>query len=162
MGQLTAERLRQLVEYDAETGVFTRRGRPRVKAGKVCGHTKPDGRVLICVDGADYRAHRLAWLYMTGEWPIGEIDHRDGNPSNNAFANLRQVDSSTNKENARRPRSDNKTGLLGVFKHTQYDKFCAQIRVKGKRMHLGVFDDPQTAHAAYIAAKRRLHQGNTL
>lgn len=160
--RITAERLRELVIYDQLTGAFTWKPRPRVRAGKVAGTTKEDGRVYICVDGQDYRAHRLAWLYMTGEWPILEIDHRDGNANNNAFANLREVDSSTNKENTRHPRSDNHTGYLGVFKHSQYDKYCAQIRVKGKRMHLGVFDDPASAHAAYLDAKRRLHLGNTL
>src|SRR4051812_40825019 len=103
---VTQERLKQVLVYSPESGLFTRRGR-------VAGTTYR-GRINIFIDYRGYLAHRLAWLYVHGRWPIGDIDHIDGNASNNAISNLREVSRSVNMQNQRRARSDSRTGLLGV------------------------------------------------
>jgi hypothetical protein len=115
---LNADRLRELVAYDPETGIFTRKiviskvG----SVGDVLGFVTNQGRLEISVAGKIYFAHRLAWLYMTGEWPQHTIDHIDGCPANNRLDNLRDVPHATNTENVRRARSNSKSGILGVKK----------------------------------------------
>jgi hypothetical protein len=156
---LPAERLRELLHYDPETGVFTNRVNRgnRGKAGDVTGTDRGNGYIVMGVEGAVYYAHRLAWLYVTGEWPTLEIDHKDGNPSNNKFTNLRDVSDTVNYQNKRRAKSNSRTGVLGVSRHR--DKFIAWICVNGKRVYLGVHPTADAASAAYLAHKRTHHEG---
>jgi hypothetical protein len=160
--KLTAERLRELLNYDPETGVFTWRVSRRATArpGSVAGTITPKGYRNIWI-GGNYRAHRLAWLYVHGKWPDHEIDHIDGNRANNAIANLRDVTRSVNHENLRCARSDNAHGLLGVSP-SKGKRWKTSITVNGKWQHLGTFKTPEEAHAAYLEAKRRLHVGCTI
>lgn len=159
---LTAELARTLFAYDPLTGVITRRitTGQRAKAGSqvncIC-----DGYVVVKVDGKSYRVHRIAWLMVTGSWPRADIDHRDGRRSNNRWSNLRDVPRSMNAQNQRKATASNRSsGLLGV---TAYRKrWVAQISANKRLRHLGVFDTPAAAHAAYVDAKRVLHPGNTL
>jgi hypothetical protein len=133
---LTAGRVWQLLHYEPETGVFVRLvSKPKCPAGSIAGVLNDNGYWLISVDGAKYRAHRLAWLWMTGEWPAGEIDHRDG---------VRH----------------NKTGLLGAS--PAKGGFKAQILIGNRDVYLGLYKTPEEAHAAYVRAKRLLHEGATL
>lgn len=160
----TRNQIDRLLRYDPDTGVFTwRSGR---SAGQQAGHVsrtgRERGRVLIGVFRKLHKAHRLAWLLMTGEWPTSEIDHRDGNPSNNAWSNLRLATPSQNQENRRSARRDSTTGLLGVTPHPRTGTFRASIQVKGRRRSLGYYPTPEAAHAAYVDAKRSLHTFNTL
>ncbi|WP_230878255.1 HNH endonuclease signature motif containing protein [Burkholderia sp. 9779_493] len=114
----------------------------------------------ITIDGIRMYAHRLAWFYVYGEWPSGDIDHIDGVRTNNAINNLRDVPRGVNMQNQRRARSNNRTsGLLGVTWHARRYRWCAQIQVDGKRKGIGYFDDAETAHQAYLDAKRKLHAG---
>jgi hypothetical protein len=165
---LTEQRLRDLIDYNPDTGLFTRRVSlsPTSYVGQVVGHKTKRGELRFCVDGKPYKAHRLAWLYMTGRWPSNEIDHVDGNPLNNKFANLREATGAQNKQNFRRARADNSHGFLGVYKHANSrpnrDVWCARITVGGKCRTLGLFDTPEAAHAAYIEAKRQHHPFGTL
>lgn len=163
---LTAERLRELLHYDPLTGVFTRRvttgGRYGGKAGAVAGTVNDQGYVLISVMSYQYRANRLAWLYMTGEWPTGEVDHKDTVRANNWWANLRDVPTVVNAQNRRRAQSNSKTGLLGASWNSRDRRFVARIKVDGTYKSLGGFDTAEAAHAAYVDAKRRLHAGCTL
>lgn len=159
---LTAQRLRDLLHYDPETGCFTRRiahyGSP---AGARVGSRHNEGYIRLHVDGRSYLCHRLAWLYVTGAWPTHDIDHLNGNRSDNRFANLRGVTRAVNLQNQRLVRSNNKhSSLLGAFK--KRGRWESKIRVDGAYRHLGVFDTPEEAHAAYVAAKRRLHPGCTI
>lgn len=153
---LTQARLKELLDYDPETGEFrwkeTRRAR---KKGKVAGSICSGGYLQVCVDATLYMAQRLAWLYMTGEWPEFLIDHIDGVRSNNRFVNLRQATNAQNLQNLRASYSTNQLGLLGVCKAG--NRFMANITVDQKRYHLGSFDNPEEAHEAYLAAKRKLH-----
>jgi hypothetical protein len=159
---ISAERLRELLHYDPEIGVFTRRVSTRgALAGNVAGYMTQDGYVGICVDGAQYKAHRLAWLYVYGVWPAKEIDHRDTVRHHNWISNLRECDGITNnQQNQRRAQRGSATGLLGVYRTR--NKFAAQILARGERRHLGTFDTPEAAYEAYLAAKRALHPGCTL
>ena len=161
---LTAARLRELLHYNPDTGVFTWRfGRPKAAAGAVAGCTKPDGYIVIGVDGFLYRAHRLAWLYMMGAWPSNYVDHINGTPSDNKWANLRDVRQETNLQNQRRATGKNKTsGLLGVCFHKRMNKWHAQIKVSGKQHTVGYFESPEEAGEAYLEAKRQLHPGCTI
>lgn len=162
---VSQERLRELLKYDEAKGVFTYLvARGRFKPGDVAGHiSKSDGRVNINIDGRLYRAHRLAWLYMTGEWPQHEIDHKDTNPSNNAWGNLRDVLPVINKQNIKKaPIGKKYSNLLGAQWCTQRKKWKSSIKVHKKLKHLGFFDTDAQASAAYIAAKRQLHEGCTI
>lgn len=158
---LTQARLKEVLHYDPETGVFTwrvTRGR-NAKAGDVAGW--PDrGYVRIEVAGRTYRAHRLAWLYVHGVWSSQVIDHIDGNPKNNAIANLRDVSLAVNGQNQRKPRSGSQSRHIGVNRSGA--RWRAQIFIGGKNKHLGLYDTPEQAHAAYLHAKRSLHEGCTL
>jgi len=161
---LTAERLRFLFHYDRETGTFTRRIKTTIRTAicEVAGYPAKRGSWDICIDYRRYKAHRLAWLYEFGTWPDGEIDHIDGNPHNNAIRNLRIATSTQNKQNQHRARIDNKSGYLGVHLHclskTGEERWRARIQVDKKSVHLGLYETPEAAHAAYIAAKRALHE----
>lgn len=155
MDKLTQARLRALLHYDPETGVFrwlVATGR-RVKAGQEAGCLMPSGYVGIRIDNRRYMAHRLAWLYMTGEWPTGEIDHINGRRTINEWRNLRVATSAENKANARTP-SHNTSGHKGVTFHKRRGKWAAQIHVNGKHIALGLFDNKEDAAAAYWRAAR--------
>jgi hypothetical protein len=156
---LTAERLRELLHYDPATGIF-RWLQPqsrRVKAGEIAGGVPGQGGYYrIGIDGQRYYAHRLAWLYMTGEWPSRQVDHRDTDSGNNAWGNLRLATQGQNNCNAPK-RSHNKTGYKGVSYSKSNRGFIAWIRANGVQHYLGTFPTPEEAHAAYCEASKRLH-----
>ena len=156
---LTAERLRELFAYDSSTGLFTRKVSTtnRVKVGDVAGSPNQKGYINIMVDGRLYPAHRLAWLYEHGIWPQGQIDHINGVKADNRIANLREATNGQNKQNMRSARADNGSGLLGVRWHDRDQRWHARIMLDGKAKHLGSFGSSEEAQAAYLAAKRELH-----
>ena len=159
---LTVERARELFTYDPDTGDLTRRLTlcGRAIAGRVAGFTDRDGYMSVWADGRKYLIHRLAWISYYGVWPYDQLDHIDGNRSNNRIENLREVDNAENTQNQIRPRADNRLGIMGV--HNSRGKYLSQIGVAGKNIFLGRFNTPEEAHEAYIKAKRELHPGNTL
>lgn len=150
------ERLKELLSYCPETGVFTwieARG-PR-KAGAEAGKFDSRGYRSIKVDGGNYRACRLAWMYMHGVNPTGCIDHINHIKSDDRICNLRDVDLFGNMQNYTKPNANNVAGLLGVS--TSRSKFSSEIRVRNARIHLGTFNTAQQAHEAYVNAKRKYH-----
>ncbi len=153
--ELTAEYLRSILHYDQETGIFTRKVRTahRVKAGDVAGC--PDGRgyLQIRVCSRKYRAHRLAWLHVYGEWPEDQLDHINRNRSDNRISNLREVTNKQNGQNASK-RSDNKSGHPGVYWDKQKSKWRALITHNQKDIHLGYFENLEDAVAARKAAEK--------
>jgi hypothetical protein len=158
---LTAERLRELLSYDPETGVFRRivqvgTGR---RAGSIAG-ALCDGYVVIHVASKRYKAHRLAWLHVHGTWPTGEIDHRNGLRADNRIVNLRDVSQSVNLQNQRYARVDSITRLRGAS--PLRGKYAAQIFFNGRQHYLGLFATPEEAHDAYLVAKRKFHEGCTI
>lgn len=150
--ELTQARLKELLHYEPETGVFTwLQARKRTKAGDVAGYID-GGYHRIQVDYTTYRAHRLAYLYVHGEMPPGKIDHKDRNPRNNRIDNLRPATNSQNSLNAGL-RSNNTSGYKGVHLHTPTQKWLASIVIDQKRYHLGLFNNILDAVAARKAAE---------
>lgn len=152
---LTAERLRELLNYDPETGVFTWRVRPvnSVHVGDIAGNDDGNGYLRMKISYASHSMHRLAWLYAYGVWPDGEIDHINGIRSDNRLVNLRVVSRTGNVQN--RHKTWGKSGFMGVY--ANFGKWRAAIQVNGKLISLGNFDTPEEASAAYLAAKRIHH-----
>jgi hypothetical protein len=159
---LTADRLRALLVYDADTGLFKNRvtRNNRAKAGDSPGYTTWNGYLSIALDGRGYQAHRLAWLYVHGTWPTQFIDHINGNRQDNRIANLRDVIPQVNRQNMRAPMPSNSAGLIGVT--PVFNQWKAQIKLNGRQIYLGLFETPEAAHAAYVAAKRKHHPGCTI
>jgi hypothetical protein len=120
--------------------------------GKVAGTTNAAGYIVIGIDGKDYYAHRLAWLFTRGRWPTNEIDHCNGVRSDNRILNLREADRSSNMHNLQGARRDSKTGVLGVSPHAA-GGYVATIQIRGQHSHLGLFRTVEEAKAAYRAAK---------
>lgn len=152
---LSAERLRELVAYDEATGLFTRRVSisNRSAVGSPAGYLhRATGYVYATVDGTRHRAHRLAWLYVYGMWPMGVIDHLDGDPANNRIANLRDV---TQLQNVRAGKAS--IGHAGYHFRPDTGKWRALIQVAGRSVHLGYFKTQEEASAAYKAAKETHH-----
>ena len=153
---LNAATLRELLDYDPETGVFRRRVRSsnRINVGDVAGSANGDGYLKIRILGRHYRAHRLAWLYAYGEWPVGQIDHINGRRDDNRIENLRDVNHCENTRNAK-IKSNNKTGVLGVYWYKRNNKFYAQIRGEGRQIFIGSFDTLDAAAFARKEAERK-------
>jgi len=154
---LTAERLRELLDYNPESGGFTWLARlaTHIHIGDIAGNNNR-GYLEIGIAGRVYRAHRLAWLHVYGVWPTGVIDHIDGNPSNNRICNLRDVSHVGNMQNQRRSKSDSTHGILGISKNGT--NWAAQITVGGVKYYLGTHKTQELAHEAYLVAKRELHR----
>lgn len=163
---LTAERLRELLSYDPETGLFTwlkRRGgkaAPAVVAGTLCAAGRSKGYITIGIDGVLYKAHRLVWLYIHGTWPLDQIDHINSVRHDNRALNLRNVTNSVNQQNQKKARSDNKTGFLGVTRRKH--RYEARININGKSVHLGMADTAEKAHLLVLESKRINHLGCTI
>jgi len=173
--RLTAEHLRELVDYNQDTGEFFWKSEIRLgfhnsvvghKAGEKAGTArKSDGRNVIRIEGRTYLGYRLAWLWMVGIWPTFEIDHIDCDPTNDRFANLRDESRRKNQQNMRKPQKDKRSSsFLGVYANKAgYKKpWRSAISVGGKQKSLGYFYSESEAYAAYIDAKRLLHEGCTL
>jgi hypothetical protein len=151
---LTAEHLRRVLLYDPHTGLWKwkqgGKGRPKEPdwwPGTVTSQRK---YLSVSVGRLAYYAHRLAFLYMTGEWPKEQVDHIDGDRSNNRWANLREATGSQNKYNTGR-RGHNTSGFRGVYHHRD-GGWIARIKIGEKRVSLGYFATPEEASRAYEAA----------
>ena len=156
-GDLSQSRLKEILSYDPDTGEFVRLvDVRRARAGDKCRRLSSAGYYQIGVDGWAYLAHRLAWLYMTGEWPAGLVDHIDGDRINNRWCNLRPATVTQNGANSRLNKN-NTSGFKGVSRVPGNKPWKAQIRDYGKVVVLGYFDDPAVAHEVYIAAATRIH-----
>lgn len=156
---LSAEFVRSILSYDPESGLFTRLAGPFAGAA---GATNGNGYRLLSIQYRKYRAHRIAWLWMTGAWPTGEIDHINGVRDDNRWINLRDVPMVVNQQNRRSAMKTNRLGIQGVKFNPKTGKFTTAISVGKKGTHLGSFDCPQEARAKYVETKRELHKGFTL
>jgi hypothetical protein len=147
---LTAERLRELLNYDPDAGVFMWRVRGRGRPiNRPAGTADSMGYMRVQIDRRFYRAHRLAWLYMTGAWPANHIDHINGMVGDNRIDNLREV---TQAENmwSRKLSVTNSSGFKGVSK--KGNKWRAKITKDGRDYRLGYYNTAAEAHDAYIEA----------
>ena len=159
---LCQKRLKELLDYSPATGDFAWRvsNSNRRKIGSKAGCAKSDGYIVIRLDNQLYRTARLAWLYMTGMWPINKIDHINTNRSDNRWVNLRLATNEINSQNLRKAQKNNSTGFLGVSPSEW--GFRAQIKRGPGTKYLGTFETPEEAHSVYLEAKRRLHEGCTI
>lgn len=157
MSDLTAERLRELVHYDPDTGAFVWKVARRLKgAGERAENYGWEGYGRIHMDGRNYAAHRLAWFYIHGHWPPGLIDHVNGIPGDNRISNLRVADANANAMN-RRKSTRNTSGYKGVSVYRRSGKWRAEIAARGARYTVGFYDTPEEAAAAYRVAAAKIH-----
>lgn len=155
---VTQDRLKELFHYDPNVGDFIRligRRGPNARAGDIAGCDNGKGYIRIYVDGAAYKAHRLAWLYIYGDWPA-DVDHIDGDRANNRIANLRSVTKAENAIN-QGVYKNNTSGLKGVSYYKRGKKWKAQIQVSGKKKGLGYFETKEAAYRAYQEASKNMH-----
>lgn len=158
MTQLTQERLKELIHYDGETGVFTRLvglgKRPELK-GTHPGFLNRQGYVMLPVDSKTYRAHRLAWLYAHGRFPKEAIDHINAVKNDNRLCNLREATKQQN-ERAKGLRCNNTSGTTGVYWSRAAKKWQAFIKVDQQVRYLGIYEDKNLAVSARHAAEKTL------
>lgn len=163
--EVTAAVVRELLRYDAATGALE--WRPR--KGRGCrtdligtraGSPHKDGYLHVALKGKKYLAHRLVWLHTKGVWPTGEIDHINGDRSDDRIENLRDVSKAVNQQNQRKGKGV--CASLGVDLIRRTGMYRARITVKGKVKHLGYFEFLREAERAYLSAKRELHEGCTI
>jgi len=159
-GDLSAAELREVLDYDHKTGVFTwkvRRGKGRVLPGQVAGCTHSRRGAVDCIIGYNgklYQAHRLAWLHFYGQWPKGVLDHINGDRSDNSIENLRECSQRQNLANVGL-RANNTSGAKGVYFDKARDKWAARIRKDGRKIMLGRFETKEEAANAYRQAAVR-------
>jgi hypothetical protein len=154
---ITRQEAEKVLSYSPQTGVFTwvcRVGTRRA-AGDVAGYLHSTGCITIGLNKKHIKAHRLAWLFVYDEWPAGDIDHINGNRTDNRIENLRIATKTQNAQNQRRG-TRNKHGLLGI-KQTPCGNWTSSIRVDGVLHHIGTFHTAQEAHTAYVKTKQRVH-----
>ena len=153
------KKLKDLMRYCPDSGNFYWLKSRSGNKGKVAGAVDVNGyrRIMFGSNrhGAKrYLAHRLVWLYVYGDWPDGQIDHKNGDRDDNRIGNLRLASASQNQWNCKTPKN-NKSGYKGVYSDRGY--WRAVIRKNGKPKYLGYFDTPELAHAAYCQAANEMH-----
>ena len=156
---LTQQELKELLYYNRYTGHFiwkvSRRG--RVKVGDIAGNSKinTDGKTYrrIGINNESHCSHRLAWLYVYGVFPKDQIDHINGDGTDNRIENLRDVNNSENGKNQRMPKN-NKSGCIGVYWHKLRNKWQAEITDNGKKIYLGIYTDYSHAIQARKKAEK--------
>lgn len=156
LANITQEKLKKRLSYDAKTGKFIWRESTNssIAIGSSAGSESVRGYTVIGIDGAGYRAHRLAWLYVHGEWPESEIDHINHIKSDNRIDNLRVV--SRDENNRNRSKSKNNTwGVTGVYWRKDFNRWTASISSNNKQQHLGLFQDKFEAICARKSAEAK-------
>jgi HNH endonuclease len=161
---LTAKRLREVLDYNPETGIFMWKEKSQGRPTNRPAGNKSKNIVRIGIKTGShtkkYLAHRLAWLYTHSEWPTNCIDHINGDSNDNRICNLREATQAENMQNEVRIRKNNTTGFHGVSRFQE--RFQATITKNYKKIHLGFYPNPELAHAAYLKAKAELHPFSTL
>ncbi len=156
---ITQKELKKFLSYDPLTGEFTWLIHNRISKhiGTIAG--KPDnyGYIIISINNNRYKAHRLAWLYMTGKWPKDMIDHIDCNPSNNTFSNLREASNAENQSNSKLSKR-NSSGIKGVRWDKKRNKWSVSIAANKIRYYIGSFDSIQEAIEAVKIARQNKHK----
>jgi hypothetical protein len=154
---LPVDVLKANVSYDPETGLFTRiKNHPKRKylAGSVTGVPRPDGYIQVMIEGKIYLAHRLAWLYVHGEFPKDQIDHINHDRSDNRIENLRSVTYKENNQN--RSKCNGTSKFVGIYWNKLENKWRSQISCNSTRQIIGSFHDEIEAALAYDEVARFL------
>ncbi len=154
------ERARELLIYDAITGqLFWKVRSPAASRNGGRAGTRSGRYIAVKIDGVLYRAHRVIWALIYGKQPEHGIDHINGIPDDNRLENLRDVPQAINVQNTHRKRKDSGLDYAGVYKYR--NKFGSHIHIDGYRKYLGLFENQEEAHQAYLDAKRKYHEGFT-
>lgn len=154
---LTAERLREVLSYDPDTGVFVWKiSTSQLRAGAIASRKTNKGYIRIKIDRQTYAGHRLAWFYVHGRWPVGQPDHRNGIRDDNRIANLREATNADNCQNCAMS-SINTSGCVGVSWDSREKVWVSRVTVKGKTLHRRRFASFDDAVADRRAAKARIH-----
>ena len=154
---ITQERLKELFDYNPETGKFIRKvSKGNTAIGDEGGSENGEGYLQIMIDGRVYQAHRLVFLWETGLFPKSLVDHKDGNGSNNRRDNLRVASRSNNCLNSKRSAS-NTSGAKGVSFHKQTQKYRVQVTIKGKQQYFGGYDNLELADLVATEARNKYH-----
>ena len=156
--EITQAELKEILHYDPETGIFRWRYSVarKVKPWDVAGTTTFAKYCHIKINGKNCKAHRVAWLYMTCEWPVEQIDHKDGVKSNNSWKNLRLATNKQNMEN-QSLRKNNTSGCGGVTWRPDAKKWRARIGHGYNRIHVGYFETFEQASSAIVAKKAEIY-----
>jgi len=152
---MSVETIREILSYDPETGHLSWLISPRygIEVGARAGSQRADGYRAVRIYRKFYKEHRLAWVLMTGAWPIEEIDHKNGVKNDNRWANLREASHAENLQNVVQPIGA--SGFVGAVRRG--NKWRAQISILGRNTYLGTFKTPEEASATYMAAKAMHH-----
>jgi hypothetical protein len=156
MSNIDCNHLHEILEYQPETGLFFwKKKRSGISVGQLAGGKDRDGYIRIRIDNVSYAAHRLAWMYVHGDFPKNFIDHINGIKSDNRISNIRDVTRSENMQNLFRPQGKNL--YIGVYKDKNSNKWYSKIGINGKQIRLGTFQTPEEANRAYKKAKLIYH-----
>lgn len=158
----TQAQIKELLHYDPETGVLrwkTARS-SRVKPFGVAGYKDTNGYIKIQINGVNFRGHRIAWIYMTGEWPQNEVDHKNGVRDDNSWGNLREATRKQNCENLPLA-TKNKSGFRGVYFDKKRKKWIAQISSNRKVFNLGGYESPQEAYSVCLLKRAEMFSHDT-
>lgn len=155
---ITQDELKELLHYDPDTGIF-KWLIPRankINTGNIAGGINRQGYIRLSINKSEYKAHRLAWLYMTGEMPKDFIDHINGIKTDNRWCNLREA---TNTENNRNTGllPTNTSGYKGISLNKKTKKWIAQASIGNKNKYLGSFEKPEEAANAYKEYVKLIH-----
>lgn len=150
---LTHERLRTLLDYDPDTGLLTRR--TQACPQRPVGYSPKSGYWRVGVGGRQYYYSRVVWFWVTGDWPIDEIDHEDRDKSNHRWGNLRDLAHGQNMQNIQKAQCNSTTGIRGV--HPENRSFIAKIGFEGKVIRIGTFKTKEEAAIACANKKAALH-----
>jgi hypothetical protein len=157
---LTAERARELLAYNPETGLITWKFRTsnKINVGDIAGWLGKNGYFYLSIDDHKYLTHRIAWLIYYGAWPKGHLDHRNHKPTDNRITNLREATRSQNMAN-QSIRIDNTSGFKGIsfLKGPRRKPWYARINFNNENHILGYFATKEEAIAAYSEAAKRIH-----
>lgn len=157
MIEMDLDYVRSVLRYDPETGDLIRikiNCHPHL-VGKLATQLHRSGYLRVRMQTRAFTAHRVCWAMCYGEWPEKQVDHINGDRTDNRICNLRLADNSENQQN-RPSKSWGITGLRGVT--VKKGRFISRIKVDGKFTHIGTFDTAEQAHAAYLAAKPKFHK----
>ena len=145
----------ELFEYSPITGeLYYKQARGAKSAGSVAGTSFPNGYRYLCINYARYYAHRIIWIMVTGLEPLVNIDHIDGDRSNNSWHNLREASNSINAINQTKLRRNNTSGFTGVWFCKRSNRYIAEAMLNGTKIRLGTFLTAEEASKAYEAHKR--------
>lgn len=156
---LTQSKLKEVLNYDPDTGIFNWKIKTckKVCVGKIAGYISPNGYIHIRINNQNYLGHRLAWLYVYGEFPKNDIDHINNNTADNKIINLRLATKSENAWN-RKLQIDNTSGVKGVYWHANKNKWMARIMVNNKQIYLGSFEDLKVAEKVILESRNKYHR----